>query len=88
MNFVDILDDAMHNGTELTITTKERGKTIGTPHSVDYFETDEARLGYFIKIDEHLLDTVYIDEIAEIITLAPVNPEGFIQFTAKLVSGD
>ena len=88
MNFVDILDDAMYSGTELTITTKKRGKMIGIPHSVDEFETDEERFGYVIKINEYMVDTVYIDEIREIITSPILKPEGFIQFTAKLVSGE
>jgi len=88
MNFVDILDDAMYNGAELTITTKERGKMIGTPHSADEFETNEERFGYVIKINAHMVDTVYIDEIIEIVTSPISKPEGFMQFTAKLVSGN
>jgi len=87
MNFVDMLDDAMYGGTELTITTKKRGKIIGTPHSVDEFETDDERFGYVIKINEYMVDTVYIDEIIEIVTSPIAKPEGFIQFTARLVSG-
>ena len=87
MNFVDMLDDAMYGGTELTITTKKRGKIIGTPHSVDEFETDDERFGYVIKINEYMVDTVYIDEIIEIVTSPVAKPEGFIQFTARLVSG-
>ena len=92
MNFVDILDDAMYNGAELAITTKERGEVIGIPHSIDDFETDEDRFGYVIKIsghnNEYAVDTVYIDEIIEIITSPIKRSEGFIQFTAKLVSGE
>ena len=88
MNFIDILDDAMHSGTELTITTKGRGKIIGIPHSADEFETDEERFGYVIKISEYIADTIYIDEITEIVTSPVVRPEGFIQFTAKLVSSE
>ena len=87
MNFVDILDDAMYSGAELTITTKERGRMVGIPHSADEFETDEERFGYVIKISEEMVDTVYIDEIIEIITSPISKPEGLIQFTAKLVSG-
>ena len=68
MSFVDILDDAMYRETELLITTKERGQIIGVPSSVDYYDTDDERFGYFIRIGEHLLDNVFIDEITEIIT--------------------
>jgi len=61
-----ILDDAAISEEKVTVVTKERGKIIGMPHSTDYFETDDERLGYFIEIGENLLDTVYLDEIAEI----------------------
>ena len=88
MSFADILDNAMYNETELLIKTKERGQITGIPHSVDHFETDDERFGYFIKIGENLLDNVFIDEITEIIASPISRPEGFIQFTAKLVSGE
>jgi len=86
--FVNMLDDAMYAGTKLIITTKERGKIIGVPHSVDHFDTDDDRWGYVIEIGEHLVDTAYIDEITEIVTSPVPKPEGFIQVTAKLVSGE
>jgi hypothetical protein len=66
MTFSDILDAAMYSGEKLIITTKERGQIIGIPHSVDDFQTDDMRFGYFIDIDEHTQDTVYVDEIASI----------------------
>jgi len=68
MTFVDILDVAMHSGEKLIIATKNRGQIIGVPHSIDDFQTDEERLGYFIDIDEATQDTVYIDEIVSIAT--------------------
>jgi len=62
----DILDSALYSGDELIITTRERGQIIGIPHSVDEFDADPDRLGYFIMIDPHLGDTVFLDEIIEI----------------------
>jgi hypothetical protein len=88
MSFVDILDDAMYAGTKLIITTKERGQIIGVPHRTDEFETDEERFGYVIDISPHWMMTVFIDEITEITTSPVLKPEGFIQLTARLVSGD
>ena len=87
MTFELILDDATYSGAKLEITTKLRGKIIGIPHSVD-FETENDRLGYNIDIDEYTQDTVYIDEIVEIVTSPILKPEGYIQLTARLVSGD
>ena len=66
MTFVDILDIAMYSGKKLIITTKERGQIVGVPHSIDDFQTDEERFGYFIDIDEHFQKTAYIDEIVSI----------------------
>jgi len=66
MLHADILDKAMYDRKSLIILTKDRGKIIGMPHAVDEFETDDERLGYFIEIGDHLLDTVYLDEITEI----------------------
>ena len=65
--FADILDDAMYSGKSLTVKTKS-GKITGIPHSVDEYETNDNRMGYFIKTDEHTLTPVYLDEI-EYITL-------------------
>jgi len=62
----DILDDAMYKEIKLAITTKERGFIIGIPHNVDEFDTDPDRLGYFIMIDLHFGDTVFLDEITAI----------------------
>ena len=66
MDYIDILDDAMYSGEMLAITTKSRGKIVGVPHSVDEYETDDDRLGYFIEVDDHTLYTVYLDEIISI----------------------
>ena len=88
MNFVDILDDAMYAGTKLIITTKKRGQIIGVPHNADEFEADEERFGYVINIAPYEMITVFIDEIAEITTSPIAKPEGYIQLTAKLVSGE
>ena len=66
MTFADILDSAMYNSEKLIITTKERGQIIGVPHSIDDFQTDDERFGYFIDIDEYTQDTAYIDEIVSI----------------------
>jgi hypothetical protein len=87
MTFEIILDDATYSGRKLEITTKTRGKIIGIPHSVD-FETEDDRLGYNIDVDEYTQDTVYLDEITEIITLPSAEAKAYIQLTAKLVSGD
>jgi hypothetical protein len=64
--FVNILDDAMYNGISLVIVTKERGIISGVPHSIDDFESDEDRFGYYIRVGEHDLTTAYIDEIESI----------------------
>jgi len=82
----DILDAAIYSGDELIITTKERGQIIGVPHSVDEFDTDPDRLGYFIMIEPHLGDTVYLDEIVEIYSDDTVSPAKF-QHNIVLVSG-
>jgi len=66
MSHADILDKAMYDRKSLIVLTKERGEIIGIPHAVDEFETDDERLGYFIEIGDHFLDTVYLDEITEI----------------------
>ena len=66
MAFVDILDDAMYSRIKLIVETKDRGVFTGIPHSVDDFETDDERLGYFIEVGDHLLSSVYLDEIVEI----------------------
>ena len=86
--FVNILDDAMHSGTKLSVKTKERGQITGIPHSVDYFDTDDNRWGYVIEVSEHLVDTAYIDEIVEIVTSPIAQSKGYVQLTAKLVSGE
>ncbi|MDR2533140.1 MAG: hypothetical protein LBC82_09910 [Oscillospiraceae bacterium] len=66
MIFVDMLDDAMHNGSELEIQTKSRGIIIGTPDAVDEFDSDPERLGYYLAIGKHGAGTVFIDEIVDI----------------------
>jgi hypothetical protein len=88
MSFIDMLDDAMHEGTKLIIITKERGKYIGVPHNVDEFEADEERLGYVVDVGGDIFAIIFLDEIVEITTSPISRPEGFIQFTAKLVSGE
>jgi hypothetical protein len=65
MSFIDILDDAMHAGTRLVITTKERGKYTGIPHNVDEFEADEERLGYVIDVGDDRFITIFPDEVIE-----------------------
>jgi len=85
--FQIILEQAAFAGKEVAITTKERGTISGMFTGVDEYDTDENRLGFFIDTSEHECDTVYIDEIIEIVTSPIARPEGFIQFTAKLVSG-
>jgi len=66
MEFVDILDDAMYAGRKLTVSTKARGRIIGTPYSVDEFESDPDRLGYWLQIEPHVVDSVFLDEITGI----------------------
>ena len=88
MTFGDILDVAMYAGTKLIITTKERGQIVGIPHRTDEFESDENRFGYVIDISPHWMDTVFIDEITEIVTSSAAQPKGHVQLTAKLVSGE
>ena len=65
--FVNILDDAMYNGIKLAILTKERGTITGIPHSIDDFESDEDRFGYYVRVGEHELITAYLDEIESIV---------------------
>ena len=85
--FQIILEQAAFNGKEVSITTKKRGIITGMFTGVDEFDTDSERLGFFIDTSEYECDTVYIDEIVEIITSPISIPQGFIQLTAKLVSG-
>jgi hypothetical protein len=66
MRFVNMLDEAMHNGCELEIKTKSRGAIVGIPDAVDEFDTDENRLGYYLAIGEHNTSTVFLDEITDI----------------------
>ena len=63
----DVLDTAMYKGEKLTIKTKERGVIVGIPHSVDEFETDPDRLGYVVMLSKHYADTVFLDEIVDIV---------------------
>jgi len=67
MSFVDILDKAMYDRVSLLVKTRERGTISGVPHAVDEYETDDNRLGYFIEIGDHELDTVFLDEIVDIV---------------------
>lgn len=62
----DVLDEAMHEGTTLRITTKERGVFVGEPHNVDEFDTDPDRLGYVVMLSKHFCDTVFLDEVVSI----------------------
>ena len=66
MTFVDVLDNAMYNGNNLIIATKGRGIITGIPNSIDDFESDESRFGYYVRVGEHRLTTAYIDEIVSI----------------------
>jgi len=66
MKFVDVLDSAMHDGRELEIKTKSRGLIVGVPDAVDEFNTDEDRLGYYLSIEPHFFDTVFLDEIVDV----------------------
>ena len=66
MGYLEMLEEFEYKKTKIIITTKNRGEFIGIPHSPDECETDEERFGYFIEIGDHMLDTVYLDEIVSI----------------------
>jgi len=78
MTFAEILDDAMYSDTKLKVKTKMRGEIIGTPYCVDEFESDPDRLGYYIDISKHEMDTVYLDEIVEITKLPKRIPKNAV----------
>jgi len=65
-DFFGILDTAKSAGAKLSILTKERGVIIGIPHNVDEYDADPERLGYFVMLEPHLGDTVFLDEIVDI----------------------
>ena len=67
MSYSDILDKAMHNRQSVAVQTTKRGLIAGIPHAVDEFETDDNRFGYFIETGDHELDTVFLDEIVDIV---------------------
>ncbi|MCL2774835.1 MAG: hypothetical protein FWD71_16030 [Oscillospiraceae bacterium] len=69
MTFAEILNDAMYSDTKIKVKTKMRGEISGVPIGVDEFDTDPDRLGYYIDISKHEMDTVYLDEIVEITKL-------------------
>ena len=92
MVFAAMLDEAMYTKQKITVLTKERGKIIGIPYCVDEYDSDSERLGYCVQTGAHEEETVFLDEIIEInnndfISMAS-KQDGFIQFTARLVSGE
>ncbi|MCL2633998.1 MAG: hypothetical protein FWD34_05725 [Oscillospiraceae bacterium] len=69
MSFIDLLDDAMYSGRKLTVRTQERGEIVGIPYCVDEFDSDPERLGYCLFTGEHEQDTVFLDEIVDVVVI-------------------
>ena len=86
--FQIILEQAAFSDKKVSIKTKERGIVSGIFLAPDEFDTDPDRYGFQIETGEHELDIVFLDEITEIITLPSTESKGFVQLTAKLVSGE
>ena len=87
-SFQIILEQAAFAGKKVSITTKERGVISGFFTGADEYDTDDDRFGFFIDTSEHECDTVYVDEIVEIVTSPIAQSKGYVQLTAKLVSGE
>ncbi|MCL2634801.1 MAG: hypothetical protein FWD34_09855 [Oscillospiraceae bacterium] len=64
-----ILEQAAFAGHLVDVKTKSRGIVTGEFTGVDEYETDDTRLGYCIQTGEHEEDTVFIDEIIDIVVL-------------------
>jgi len=65
-DFQIILERAAFAGCLVDVITKDRGVIKGKFTGVDEFDTDEERLGYYIRTEKHKEDTVFLDEIVDI----------------------
>ena len=65
-DFQVILEQAMFDDKEVHVTTKDRGVITGMYTGFDEYDTDPERLGYYLSIDPHFYDTVFLDEIVSI----------------------
>jgi len=65
-DFQVILEEAAFAGKLVEVITKGRGSVMGYFTGVDEFDTDEDRLGYYIRTGKHREDTVFLDEIVDI----------------------
>ncbi|MDR1704183.1 MAG: hypothetical protein LBS19_05815 [Clostridiales bacterium] len=72
-DYADILDRAMYMKSIVRITTKEKGVITGMPVGVDEYDTDEDRLGYYIIISHGEMDTVYLNDVIEVIVNSDSN---------------
>jgi len=90
-DFQIILEESAFGEKEVTIKTKNRGTITGMFIAPDEFDSDPDRYGFQIKIGNHELDVIFLDEILEITesdTIPPlVKAAGFGRYDVKLVSG-
>ncbi|MCL2634911.1 MAG: hypothetical protein FWD34_10425 [Oscillospiraceae bacterium] len=68
-DFQVILENAAFAGCLVEVLTKDRGLVKGEFVGVDEFDTDDERFGFFIDTIDGWADSVYLDEIIDIVVL-------------------
>ena len=61
------LEQAAFDGKRVIVKTKDLRTVSGFYGGVDEYDTDPDRLGFWIQTDKHEEDTVFLDEIVDIV---------------------
>ena len=62
-----ILEQSAFDGNKVSIKTRNRGVITGHFSGVDEFDTDSERYGFYVDTSEYEYDTVFLDEIVDIV---------------------
>jgi len=62
-----ILEQTAYDKKTVHIYTKDRGVISGVFTGVDEFDTDSERYGFYLSIEPCFYDTVFLDEIVDIV---------------------
>ena len=65
-DFQIILEESAFDEKEVKIKTKSRGTITGMFIAPDEFDSNPDRYGFQIEISEHILETIFLDEIIDI----------------------
>ena len=67
LDYQIMLEQAAFDGKKVQIRTKDRGVISGMFTGVDEFDTDSERFGFYLSIEPYFYDTVFLDEIVDIV---------------------